>query len=36
MESILLAVAAFVIVFNFAFIAGALWANRARKVRGDH
>jgi hypothetical protein len=35
MESALLVIAALVIVFNLAFIAGALWANWARSVRAD-
>jgi len=35
MESALLVIAALVIVFNLAFIAGALWAKRARSVSGD-
>jgi hypothetical protein len=35
MESALLVIAALVIVFNFAFVAGALWANWVRSVRSD-
>ncbi len=35
MESILLVIAALVIVFNLAFIAGALWANWTRSIRAD-